>query len=125
MIVQELRQIQDRCGWLPREELLALSQRTNVPLHRIHEVASFYPGYRLSPPPTVDVRGCRDMSYHIKGADRLIESLHSYGKQRGSKDVQVGGVSCLGHRDKPIAVTINDHHVYRGLSENEIRDRMR
>jgi formate dehydrogenase beta subunit len=125
MIVQELRQIQDRCGWLPREELLSLAQRTNVPLHRINEVASFYPGYRLSPPPAVDVRVCRDMACHLKGADRLIESLQAFGHELGEKEVNVCGVSCLGQCDRPVAVTVNDHHVYRGLGENEIRDRMR
>jgi NADH:ubiquinone oxidoreductase subunit E len=38
MIVQELQKIQERCGWLPAEELRALSQRLTVPLHRLHEV---------------------------------------------------------------------------------------
>src|SRR5579883_2450880 len=114
MIVQELRKIQDRCGWLPKDELRELSQRTNVPLHRIHEVASFYPSYRLNPPPTVDVRVCRDMACHLKGADRLLQNLQAYGKELGD-DVSVCGVSCLGQCDKPVAVTINDHHVYRGL----------
>jgi NADH:ubiquinone oxidoreductase subunit F (NADH-binding)/NADH:ubiquinone oxidoreductase subunit E len=124
MIVQELRKIQDRCGWLPKEELHALSQRTNVPLHRIHEVASFYPSYRLSPPPTVDVRVCRDMACHLKGADRLLQNLQAYGQELGD-DVSVCGISCLGQCDKPVAVTINDHHVYRGLPENQLRDWMR
>ena len=55
MIVQELREIQERCGWLPPAEMRALSTRLNEPLHRLHEVASFYPLYRLEPPPTVAV----------------------------------------------------------------------
>ncbi len=125
MIVQELRQIQDRYGWLPREELQALSQRTNTPLHRIHEVASFYPLYRLGPPPAVEVKVCRDMACHLKGSERLRENLEAFGRELGGDEVRVCGVSCLGQCDRPVAVTVNDHHVYRGLSENEIRDRMR
>jgi NADH:ubiquinone oxidoreductase subunit F (NADH-binding)/NADH:ubiquinone oxidoreductase subunit E len=125
MIVQELREIQERCGWLPREELISLSQRTNVPLHRIHEVASFYPLYRLSPPPSVEVKVCRDMACHLKGADRLRESLDAFGKELGGPEVSVCGVSCLGQCDQPVAVTINDHHVYRGLSEDVLRQWMR
>jgi NADH:ubiquinone oxidoreductase subunit F (NADH-binding)/NADH:ubiquinone oxidoreductase subunit E len=121
MIVQELREIQERCGWLPREELLALSQRTNVPLHRLHEVASFYPLYRLSPPPTVDVRVCRDMACHLKGAERLRDDLEEFGQELGGDEIRVCGVSCLGQCDQPVAVTINDHHVYRGLSEEVLR----
>jgi len=36
MIVQELHQIQERCGYLPASELRALGQRLNLPLHRLH-----------------------------------------------------------------------------------------
>src|SRR5262249_25580032 len=96
MIVQELNAIQQRCGYLPEQELKELSQRTNVPLHRLHEVASFYPLYRLQPPPTVEVQVCRDMACHLRGANALQRSLTAYGHEIGGKEVHVCGVSCLG-----------------------------
>ncbi|NDH05060.1 hypothetical protein EBX93_03920 [bacterium] len=43
MIVQALKEIQDRCGYLTHDEMQALSKRTGVPLHRIHEVATSIP----------------------------------------------------------------------------------
>ena len=54
-IQHELNKIQHRCGYLPAEELKALSQLAEsqgerLPLHRLHEVASFYPHYRLEKP---------------------------------------------------------------------------
>jgi NADH:ubiquinone oxidoreductase subunit F (NADH-binding)/NADH:ubiquinone oxidoreductase subunit E len=125
MIVQELRQIQERCGYLPEEEMRDLAGRLNVPLHRVHEVASFYPLYRLTPPPAVSVKVCRDMACHLQGAPRLQQSLEAYGRELGGSQVEVCGVSCLGQCDKPVAVLVNDHHVYRGLSEDELRARMR
>lgn len=123
MIVQELRQIQHRCGYLPEEEMRALAKRTGVPLHRLHEVASYYPLYRFSPPPAVDVKVCRDMACHIHGAPRLTRSLEALGRELGG--VEVCGVSCLGQCDKPVAVAINDHFIYRGLSEEELKNRIR
>ncbi len=125
MIVQELRQIQERCGWLPKAELKALSERLNIPLRRLHEVASFYPLYRLTEPPTVEVKVCRDMACHINGAPRLIESLEAYAKEFGPGVVVVEGVSCLGQCDKPVACLVNDHHVYRGLPEAVLRNVVR
>jgi NADH:ubiquinone oxidoreductase subunit F (NADH-binding)/NADH:ubiquinone oxidoreductase subunit E len=130
MIVQELRHIQERCGWLPHDEMRALAERLRVPLHRVHEVASFYPLYRLKPPPRVEVKVCRDMACHIKGAPRLQQSLEAFGRELGSElsgggEVHVEGVSCLGQCDGAVACLVNDHHVYRGLSENQLRDRMR
>jgi len=122
MIVQELRLIQERCGWLPEAELLALADRLNEPLHRLHEVASYYPLYRLTKPPTVEVLVCRDMACHLRGAPRLTQTLTAHGQEVGGS-VCVKGVSCLGQCDRPIAVSINDV-VYRGLSEAELRARM-
>jgi NADH:ubiquinone oxidoreductase subunit F (NADH-binding)/NADH:ubiquinone oxidoreductase subunit E len=121
MIVQELQQIQERCGYLPHHEMRLLAERLGVPLHRVHEVASFYPLYRLKPPPAVDVKVCRDMACHLRGAERLQQSLAAHGREVGEGQVEVAGVSCLGQCDRPVAVTVNDHHVYRGLSENELR----
>ena len=46
MILQQLSQIQARCGYLPRGELVALADRLAVPLYRIEEVVSFYPHFR-------------------------------------------------------------------------------
>jgi NADH:ubiquinone oxidoreductase subunit F (NADH-binding)/NADH:ubiquinone oxidoreductase subunit E len=122
MIVQELQAIQERHGYLPSSELHALSQRLNVPLHRLHEVASFYPLYRLKPPPIVDLKVCRDMACHLHGAPRLTRSLQAYANEikDGETSVVVEGVSCLGQCDCPVAVSINDH-VYRGKGETDLR----
>jgi NADH:ubiquinone oxidoreductase subunit F (NADH-binding) len=123
MIVQELHRIQDRHGYLPEDELRALSSRTSIPLHRLHEVASYYPLYRLQAPPTVEVKVCRDMACHLRGANRLQQSLEGVAREKGEKEMKVEGVSCLGQCDCPIAVSINDH-VYRGLSEQLLRQRI-
>src|SRR5437763_17045134 len=106
MIVQELQAIQERHGYLPSSELHVLSQRLNVPLHRLHEVASFYPLYRLRPPPTVDVKVCRDMACHLHGAGRLTTSLEAYANEVSgdTTSIVVEGVSCLRQCDCPLAV---------------------
>src|SRR5215813_11836564 len=99
MIVQELYALQNRCGYLPAEELRALAKRLNVPLHRLHEVASFFPHYRLRPPPPVDVKVCRDMVCHLRGAPDLRRSLEALANEIGPSQVEVSGVSCLGQCD--------------------------
>jgi NADH:ubiquinone oxidoreductase subunit F (NADH-binding)/NADH:ubiquinone oxidoreductase subunit E len=123
MIVQALNEVQARCGYLPEAEFRALTRRLGVPLHRVHEVASFYPLYRLQPPPAVDVAVCRDMACHLRGAGRLQSSLATFAHEINGVRVVVGGVSCLGQCDRPVAVCINKH-VYRGLSEDELRARV-
>jgi NADH:ubiquinone oxidoreductase subunit F (NADH-binding)/NADH:ubiquinone oxidoreductase subunit E len=125
MIIQELVAIQERHGFLPAEELRALSQRRSVPLHRIHEVASFYPLFKLKPPPVVEVLVCRDMSCHLRGGARLRRGLEALANELDPKQVVVEGVSCLGRCDfAPSAVSINEH-VYWGLPEEEIHKHVR
>src|SRR5207249_351979 len=46
MIVQRLRDIQNRFGYLPDEELKKLAREADVPLYRVEEVASFFPAFR-------------------------------------------------------------------------------
>ncbi|HEX8200360.1 MAG TPA: NADH-ubiquinone oxidoreductase-F iron-sulfur binding region domain-containing protein [Isosphaeraceae bacterium] len=124
MIVQELHEIQHRCGYLPVEELQALARRLEVPLHRLHEVASCFPHYRLEPPPAVEVGVCRDMACHLRGAGRLRVALTALASEIGGDAVEVGGVSCLGQCDHAPAVAVNGH-IYWGLSEGQVRARVR
>ncbi|QDV37131.1 NADH-ubiquinone oxidoreductase-F iron-sulfur binding region domain-containing protein [Tautonia plasticadhaerens] len=125
MIVQELNALQQRCGFLPDEELRALSRRIDVPLHRLHEVASFFPHYRLKKGPEVEVRVCRDVSCHLRGAEQLRDGVKALANEIDptGKVVEVEGVSCLGQCDHAPAVTVNDR-VDHGLSEQDLRSRV-
>ncbi len=125
MIVQELLAIQERCGFLPAEELRALSKRIQKPLHSLHEVASFYPHFKLKAPPRVEVEVCQDMACHLRGSPRLKRQLCALANEIDPKQVHVKGVSCLGRCDSaPSAVSINGN-VYWGLPDDEICQRVK
>jgi formate dehydrogenase beta subunit len=129
MIVQELHKIQHEFGYLPREQLFALQERLNAgrseskdqfKLYQLHQVASFFPHFRLEPPPAADVRVCRDMACFLNGGPECRAKLEALAGEIGGRQVTVGGVSCLGQCDRPPAVAINDQ-VYRGKSIDELR----
>ncbi|WP_435008237.1 NADH-ubiquinone oxidoreductase-F iron-sulfur binding region domain-containing protein [Tundrisphaera lichenicola] len=124
MIVQQLREIQHKHGWLPERELRELSDRTATPLHRIHEVASFFPHYRLKPGPTVDVKVCRDMACHLRGGPAMHEAMERYAAEVGGGEVKVEGVSCLGQCDSPPALAINDA-CFWGITASQARAKVR
>jgi NADH:ubiquinone oxidoreductase subunit F (NADH-binding)/NADH:ubiquinone oxidoreductase subunit E len=110
MLVQELRIIQERHGYLPRPALEELSARLNVRLHRLHEVISFFPHYRLAPPPEVEVHVCRDLACHLRKAAECLQSLKDVaGEFGGEARVKVEGVSCLGRCDGAPAALIELH----------------
>ena len=110
MLVQQLRAIQERIGYLKREDLESLSARLDVPLHRIHEVVSFFPHFRLHPPPPVEVHVCRDIACHLRGAPGCVAALEAVANEFGGEArVKVESVSCLGRCDGAPAALIELH----------------
>jgi len=107
-VFEELRAIQRQFGYLPAEQLKALSSSSKTPLSQIHAVASFYPHFYLVPPPQVDVRVCADMSCHLRGADRLKLDLEAAFRGTDPQTVSIREVSCLGRCDHAPAVMMND-----------------
>ena len=108
MLVQRLRKIQDLHGYLPDDELKQLAKETGTPLSKIQDVAGFFPHFRQSwnKPPTVEVKVCRDMACHLRGAPKFL-SLLKLMEKKGALEVE--GVSCLGRCDRAVACTVSRH----------------
>jgi len=107
LLFDDLRAIQREFGYLPSAKLGEVAARAGVPLHRVHEVASFYPIFHLEPQPKVSVGVCADLSCHMRGANTLCNRL----RQRfplANPGVAVREISCLGQCDGAPAVSIND-----------------
>ncbi len=119
VIVSELREIQHKFGYLPAEELRALSARLRVPVYQLHAVASFFPHFRLHPPAPVEVRVCADMSCHLNGARPLLGAFNTEAGRVSGVDVQT--VSCLGRCDRAPAAAIGEH-IIESVSIDEVPD---
>lgn len=115
MIFDDLRAIQHQYGYLPADQLDALSKQSATPLYQINGVADFYPHFHLSPPPKVTARICTDMSCHLRGADVLKADLKQRFQRMSAIDLLIGDVSCLGQCDGAPAISINDH-IYRSVN---------
>ena len=105
-LIPALNAIQERVGWLPREELVTLSREVRRPLYEIEGLISFYPHFRTEPPRQVELRVCHDLSCWLRGADERIAAL----RERYGADTEVELVegSCLGRCDIAPACTVNE-----------------
>jgi len=105
-LIPALQAIQQRVGWLPREELVALARDVRRPLYEIEGLVSFYPHFRTSPPPAVAVQVCRDLSCWLRGADERLAALRE--RCAGDPEIDLAEVSCLGRCDAAPAVAVNE-----------------
>jgi NADH:ubiquinone oxidoreductase subunit F (NADH-binding)/NADH:ubiquinone oxidoreductase subunit E len=105
-LIPALNAIQERLGWLPREELEALARDVRRPLYEIEGLISFYPHFRTDPPKRVALHVCHDLSCWLQGADERIAAL----RERHGQDteVELTEVSCLGRCDQAPAVAVNE-----------------
>jgi NADH:ubiquinone oxidoreductase subunit F (NADH-binding)/NADH:ubiquinone oxidoreductase subunit E len=105
-LIPALNAIQARVGWLPREELVALSREVRRPLYEIEGLVSFYPHFRTEPPKKAELRVCHDLTCWLRGGDAAIDALKErYG---GAADVEFVEGSCLGRCDMAPACTVNE-----------------
>src|SRR5262245_22554558 len=118
-LIQDLHEIQDRCGYLPKAELAALvARRPGLTLHRVNEVATFFPHFRTRPPAGPTVRVCRDMACHLAGSPALRGMLEGLAKEAGPVRIDVQSVSCLGQCDGAPAALVGER-VLLGLSPDD------
>jgi NADH:ubiquinone oxidoreductase subunit F (NADH-binding)/NADH:ubiquinone oxidoreductase subunit E len=105
-LIPALNAIQERLGWLPREELEALARDVRRPLYEIEGLISFYPHFRTDPPERVALHVCHDLSCWLQGADQRIAALRErYGQDT---EVELTEVSCLGRCDQAPAVAVDE-----------------
>ncbi len=105
-LIPALTAIQRRCGWLPREELVTLSRDARRPLYEIEGVISFYPHFRTSPPKSVQLAVCHDLTCWLHNSDeRIRETKAKYGED---VEIEIVEVSCLGRCDIAPAAAVDE-----------------
>jgi formate dehydrogenase beta subunit len=106
-LMPKLTAIQREHGWLPREELVALSRDMRRPLYEIEGLISFYPHFRTDPPPRIELHVCHDLSCWLRGAeDRIAAIRERYGDDA---EIELREVSCLGRCDAAPALAVDEH----------------
>ena len=104
---------------MPADSLRALAARIQVPLYHVQGVATFFPHFRLAPPPAVDVQVCDDMSCHLRGGDALHRTIEARVAAAGHTGVVVRGASCLGRCDSAPAAAVN-HAILSSLTPDSL-----
>ena len=100
-LIQVLLEVQRECHWLPREALLRISDRLDVPFSRIQHIATFYKAFSLVPKGRHEVHICVGTACHVRGATRILDKVQDLtGIKAGETDLELKfsleAVNCVG-----------------------------
>ena len=100
-LLQILLDIQSENHWLPKEAIVRVSEKLEVPLNRIQHIATFYKAFSLVPRGRHEVHICVGTACHVRGATRILDTVEqAIGIKPGETDMDLKysleTVNCLG-----------------------------
>jgi NADH-quinone oxidoreductase subunit E len=101
LLISILQDIQAEYSYLPREALIEVSKRLEIPLSQVFSVASFYRAFSLKPRGRHLVHVCLGTACHVRGGKRILDRLERNLKIRAGDTTEdrrftVETVNCLG-----------------------------
>jgi len=115
-LIQILLDIQRENNWLPKDALMWVSQKLDVPLSQIYHITTFYKAFSLVPKGRHSVSVCLGTACHVRGAPRLLDKIIEALKIKPgqtSRDMQFSleTVNCLGCCALgPVMIVDNEYH---------------
>ena len=70
-----LQDLQEENGYLPREALMVVSQKMEVPLSRVLSLATFFNAFSLKPKGKHHINVCMGTACHVRGSQLILEKL--------------------------------------------------
>ena len=123
-LIAILQDVQGFLGYISREAVEYITEKTGVASSRIMGVASFYAGFRLKPVGKYRIMVCMGTACHVNGSERMGDTVKRVlGIDAG--DVTDDGlfsweeVACLGCCSISPAMMINDT-VYGNLTQDKV-----
>jgi NADH-quinone oxidoreductase subunit E len=74
-LIPILQEVQQAEGYVPREAVLEIGRRLNLPASKIYGVATFYNQFRFERPGQFQIQLCRGTACHVKGSAKLLEAI--------------------------------------------------
>ncbi len=125
-LVEILREVNNKSGYLTRDHLQRIAERTHLPLSEVYSVASFYSLISLEPLGRHVIRLCQDAPCHIAGGREIWEALeHEFGIPFGETTLDeqwsLQTTSCIGAcAVGPVMMVDGD--IYGNLTPEKVRE---
>jgi NADH:ubiquinone oxidoreductase subunit E len=74
-VISLLQDIEESFGYLPEDAIYWFSEQLDLPPSRFYGIATFYAQFHLKPRGKNIITACCGTACHVKGSERLINSL--------------------------------------------------
>jgi len=100
-LIQILLKIQAKNSWLPKPALLWVSERLDIPMSQILNIATFYKAFSLEPRGKHLVRVCLGTACHVRGGPKILQAAEQFlgiksGETTSDFKFTLESVNCLG-----------------------------
>ena len=115
-IIAILQDVQDEVNYLPEGALRYVAEQLDVPVSKVHRLATFYRAFSLEPRGKHVISVCTGTACHVRGAVKILDTIErEIGIQAGETDEQLlftlETVNCLGACALgPVVVVDGEYH---------------
>ena len=116
-LISTLLDIQSEYNYLPKDALIIVAQKMDIPLNQIYSVATFYKVFSLQPRGKHIINVCLGTACHVRGGGRITDEIRRELKLEDNggttKDMMftLEPVRCLGCcASGPVIVVDNEYH---------------
>ena len=74
-IIEMMHDIQNEFYYLPKDLIFEISKRTDIPLSKIYNIATFYNAFSLTPKGKYRVSVCMGTPCHALGAPKIVSAI--------------------------------------------------
>ena len=124
-LIMILHRVQEEMGYISNEAVAEVSEKTGLPVARIHGVVSFYSFFRTTPPGRNQISVCLGTACYLKGGQELLDEIHRILNLRQDDVLTVDGlfsvesVRCIGCCGMAPVISINGE-VYGRVTKEQI-----
>ena len=101
VLIQLLLDMQSKFNWIPKQAILRINERLQIPVSQIYRVASFYKAMSLTPRGRHIVNVCLGTACHVRGGPRIMDKVEESLEIKAGETTQdmkftLERVNCLG-----------------------------
>lgn len=123
-LVTILKDVQDKCAYLPEEAMIHIARGLGIPASEVYEVATFYSFLSVDPLGENTIRICRSIPCFLKNSEIVVKTVEkelgiSIDETTGDGKFSLRLTNCIGACDKAPAMMIN-RKIYGDLTADKI-----